>query len=122
MKGRFTWMMHNIMVFPTKIALYKCNEMLSRDLSPIAIQFQLSFESISIMREIIILVLLLSQGFSLDECNQVNVTVENKLENAEADAHIHELERRAISHSKLILLLYYNNSILLSYLKFSTML
>ena len=90
-------MMHN-MVFScrscsTIINVMRCSYKSSS--YPVQTQFL-------IMREIIILALLLSQSFSLDERNEVNVTVENKLENAEANAHFHKLERRAISHSKLI--------------------
>lgn len=63
------------------------------------------------MREIIILAFLLSQGFGLDERNRVKVTAENKLEDDEADLHLHKLERRAIPHSKLILYYVFHSTI-----------
>ena len=75
-----------------------------------SIQFRLEVKSI--MWEIIILALLLSKGFALDvERDQVKVTAENKLDIGEADVHLHKLERRAISHSKLIKLIIGSNCV-----------
>ena len=58
----------------------------------------------SIMRKIIILALLLSKGFTLDERNQAKVTVHGKQirKYDQADVHLHKLEKRAISNSKLM--------------------
>ena len=53
------------------------------------------------MRQVLVLAFLFTQGLTLDEHNQVKVIVESKLEDDEADDHLHKLERRAVSSSGL---------------------
>lgn len=56
------------------------------------------------MRQVALFIfaLLFIQGFALDERNPMKVTVDSNLEKDEADDHLHQLERRAISSSELL--------------------
>ena len=57
------------------------------------------------MMLVLILALFFAQGLAFDKHNQLNVTVDSKIEDHEADDHdsqyLHNLERRAISSSEL---------------------